>query len=123
MSTVLTVVLTINTGIIVFLLWRLARMRNELSALRTRAKVLDPELAGPPADLDELFKDSKTSLITIEILNAMALASKESWFIGVFGSLSPRLVRRKVTDQAAGIIKSQLLDFGVEADVRIHRGN
>lgn len=122
MSTVLSVVLTINIGIILFLLWRIMRLRRELSALKARAKVLDPELAGPPAELAELFKESRSSLIAIEILNAMELASKESWFVGVFGSLSPRLVRRKVYDQAAGIIQDQLKDFGVEADVRVHRG-
>lgn len=123
MSTALTVLLVSNVLIIVYLLWRQSRMHMELTALRNRAKALDPELSGPPPELEELFKDSKSSIIGIEILNAIELARKESWFAGVFGSISPKLVRRKVYDQAAGIIQDQLLDFGVEADVRVYRGS
>lgn len=123
MSIALTVIFTINVLIVLYLLWRLTRMQRELTALRNRTKALDPELAGPPPQLEELFRETSSTIIGIEILNAMELARKESWFIGVFGSVSPKLVRRKVCEQAANIIRTQLLDFGVEADVRVYRGN
>ena len=123
MSTVLTIIFTLNIIVVMYLLWRLGVMQRELTILRNRTKALDPELAGPPPQLEELFKETSASIIGIEILNAMELARKESWFAGVFGSVSPKLVRRKVYDQAANIIKTQLLDFGVEADVRVYRGN
>lgn len=123
MSTALTVIFTLNVIVVLYLFWRQARMHHELRALRNRTRALDPELAGPPPQLEALFKESAASVIGIEILNAMELARKESWFVGVFGSISPRLVRRKVCEQAAGIIRTQLLDYGVEADVRVYRGN
>ncbi len=122
MSIVLTVTLTIYLIVILFLLWRIRRVRSEINALKSRAKALDPGLAGPPADLKEVFSESASSLIAIEILNAMELASKESWFASIFGSLTPRLVRRKVYERASRIIRDQLADFGVQAEVRIHRG-
>lgn len=123
MSTALTVIFALNVLVMLYLFWRLGRMHRELAALRNRTRALDPELAGPPPKLDSLFRESGTSIIGIEILNAMELARKESWFIGVFGSVSPQLVRRKVYDQAANIIRDQLSDFGVEAEVRVYRGN
>ena len=62
-------------------------------------------------------------LLTVEILNPVELARKESWFAGAFGSLTPGLLRRIVYARTLKIMQQQLLQFDVKADVQLLGGN
>ncbi|MBV8063621.1 MAG: hypothetical protein JOY51_08495 [Nevskia sp.] len=64
----------------------------------------------------------RPALISIEILNAMELAGKESSLARVFGSLAPELIRREVYKQFYQRLSRQLQEQGVVAEVRLHDG-
>lgn len=117
------IVLTIlNLGLIIALLFYKGRVSRELASLRARAEALDPEAAAPPPDMAELYDDIKGGLITIEILNPIELAAKESWFAGIFGSVAPAMIRRLVYERAGKITKSMLADFGVDGELNVRYG-
>ncbi|MGI8680496.1 MAG: hypothetical protein ACR2LX_17790 [Jatrophihabitans sp.] len=59
-------------------------------------------------------------LISIEILNPIELAGTKGRIAGIAGSLVPGLTRRIVYDQTLKILKQQLVDQQVVADVRLH---
>jgi hypothetical protein len=59
-------------------------------------------------------------VITIEILNPIELAGSRGWWAGVAGSLAPGLTNRVVYDQAMRLVRTQLADHNVVADVRLH---
>ena len=60
--------------------------------------------------------------IAIRILNPMELARRQSWLAGTLAGISPNFVRRLVHTRTVQILKDQLLDYGVQADVRLQRG-
>lgn len=57
---------------------------------------------------------------TIEILNPLEVAAQESKLGKVFGGVTPTIVRREMYRQAHGIIRQQLADRGIKADVKLH---
>jgi len=92
----------------------LARLRASLeSAEREQSAiaVAPPPPSAPPAH---------DQLITVELLEPLALASAHSKAAGLVGSLRPAMVTRLVYDEAAKQIAAQLEEQGVAAEVRIH---
>lgn len=61
-------------------------------------------------------------IITVEILNPLSVATRESRAGGVLGTVAPALVTRIVYDQARRQILEGLIEEGVEAEVRVHVG-
>lgn len=59
-------------------------------------------------------------MISIEILNPIELAGTKGRLVGIAGSLVPGLTRRIVYDQTLKIVKNQLVEQQVVADVRLH---
>jgi hypothetical protein len=59
-------------------------------------------------------------LITIEVLNPIELAGTRGRLVGIAGSLAPGITRRLVYDQVLKILRRQLADERVVADVRLH---
>lgn len=57
--------------------------------------------------------------ITIEILNIIELARKESWAAGAVGTLTPGLLRRIVYARALKMVQQELLKHHVKAEVRV----
>jgi hypothetical protein len=60
-------------------------------------------------------------LLSIEILNPVELAGTRGRVVGIAGSLVPALTRRIVYDQTLRLLRKQLVDQGVVADVRLHK--
>jgi predicted cobalt transporter CbtA len=58
--------------------------------------------------------------LTIEILNPSELARAENKFAPMASAVAPRLLTQIVYAKAAGILREQLAERGVEADVKIH---
>jgi hypothetical protein len=65
-------------------------------------------------------KGSTRRLISIEILNPIELAGTRGRLVGLAGTLAPGLTRRIVYDQTLRILRQQLVDQQVLADVRLH---
>ncbi|HEV7206842.1 MAG TPA: hypothetical protein VGN18_19715 [Jatrophihabitans sp.] len=59
-------------------------------------------------------------LISVEILNPIELAGTRGRIVGIAGSLAPGLTRRIVYDQTLKILRRQLVEQQVVADVRLH---
>lgn len=96
-------------------LWRRTRvLRQQVEALATAAGAM-------PARVDALDTAAGHPRITIEILNPLELARQQSWLAGTLGTLSPSLIRRVVNDRTVKILSAQLVDYGVQAEVRVER--
>lgn len=59
-------------------------------------------------------------VIAIEILNPIELAGSRGWWASIAGSLAPGLTNRVVYDQAIKLVRTQLAEHDVVADVRLH---
>ena len=59
-------------------------------------------------------------VITIEILNPIELAGSRGRWAGLAGSLAPGITNRVVYDQAIKLVRRQLAQHDVVADVRLH---
>jgi hypothetical protein len=98
------------------LAWAL-KLRARLIVLEAQSNALSARLgSAPPAKSDSSGKPMR---LTIEILNPIELARKESWFAGAFGTLTPALLRRIVYARTLTIMQDQLLLFDVKADVQL----
>lgn len=110
MLTALLLTLTLLlAGLLVWQQWRTQRLLRELEA-KVPALEISPAAPTPPA------------LITVEILNPMELAQRESRLAQAFGSLAPALIRRRVYDIVAQRLTEQIRAQGVEADIRVRHG-
>ncbi|TXI82945.1 MAG: hypothetical protein E6Q40_11765 [Cupriavidus sp.] len=109
--TVLTLIL--SSGLLAWVL----KLRARLAVLEAQTQDLSTRLGSAPAVKGD--SSGKPMLLTIEILNPVELARKESWFAGAFGALTPALLRRIVYAKTLVIMQEQLLQFDVKADVQL----
>ncbi len=109
--TVITLILSLG-----LLAWAL-KLRAQLAVLEGQSNALSARLGSAPP-VKSVATD-KPMLLTIEILNPVELARKESWFAGAFGTLTPTLLRRIVYTRTLTIMQDQLLQFDVKADVQL----
>jgi hypothetical protein len=101
-------------------LWRRALEQQRLLATLTQDQsALAAAWNALPTDAAALLKNNGT-LISIEILNPVELASQESPLAGPLGQVAPGLIRRLVYQRAAEMLRQQLGEHGVQAEVRIH---
>ncbi|WP_348674986.1 hypothetical protein [uncultured Abyssibacter sp.] len=100
----------IEGGLLIALIVCLLRLRR----LRVAAPVADAATTDPSSRSD--------TYIAIRILNPMELARRQSWLAGTLAGISPNFVRRLVHTRTVQILKEQLLDYGVDADVRLEQG-
>ncbi|MGH8506191.1 MAG: hypothetical protein ACRETM_09540 [Stenotrophobium sp.] len=103
------------------LLWTLS-LRRRLQRLEATTRELLAELGAQPAALKQELAAVKPMLLTVEILNPMELARKESWFAGAFGSITPQLVQQIVYRRTRTIMLGMLDQFHVKAEVRLRAG-
>ena len=113
MQLLIAMLLLVSLGLLVWIL----QLRTRLAKLETQAKVLAESVGALPVAARD--PTGRPMLLTIEILNAVELARKESWFAGAFGSLTPALLKRIVYTRTRTIMQQQLLQFDVKADVQL----
>lgn len=120
MQIVLPLLLIIASAAFVWLLHRLRQQQLLLDTLLRDQQALDTAWNALPPDAAELAGAGSSSFVSIEILNPVELASKESSFAGPLGNIAPGLLRKIVYQRAVAIIREDLLKHGVQADVKIH---
>jgi hypothetical protein len=116
---VLLTITVLNVLALALVAWRVSQLRSMAASLKKEMDDLAPAAVLAAPELGEFFADAKSDVITVEILNPMQLAAKESWFADVFGSLTPALVRKTVLERTQQIMDKELRKYGVEAVVSI----
>jgi len=114
--------------VIVLIVTNLVALGALVRARRAPAPTRDPEgdamltaltaltaSPGPPG-----AAGGSRRLISIEILNPIELAASRGRVLGIAGSFAPGVTRRIVYDQTVKILKRQLVERAVVADVRVH---
>lgn len=117
------ILLVANLLALIAVLGWLFLLQRRTAELQAGSQSLAAEVEAMPADLRELAGVAgiaATQFYTIEILNPLEVAAADSKLGEVFGSLTPAIVRREVHRRAHGIIRQQLADRGIRADVRLH---
>lgn len=120
MTTSLLIALFINALLCVTLAVLWYSSKRQLTALRQRLDALGVDASLSPDSFPTIASSGKQRLITVELLNPMELAAKESWFARQFGSLTPALVHKLVYAQARERVEQQMPKFGATAEVKVH---
>ncbi|HZR37717.1 MAG TPA: hypothetical protein VFA75_20260 [Nevskia sp.] len=108
-----------NAAALAFLGWRHQALRRDLHISRRQLEQWHAAGAGTLA-ATALAAPGRPALISVEILNPLELAVKESALARAFGSLTPELVRREVYKVVHQRLCLQLQEQGVIAEVRLH---
>jgi hypothetical protein len=103
------------------LIWAVV-LRRRLQRLHETTAALAASVGAQPPDTPLDPGGRGGMCISIEILNMVELARKESWIAGAFGSLTPALLQRIVYARTLKIMQAQLEQFDVKAEVRLHGG-
>lgn len=111
------VLLALLCAAYVALLRRLQQQRQLVRTLEQDHQTLATAWNTLSPDARRLLPDNG-ALISIEILNPIELAAKESAIAGPVGSLAPNLIRKIVYQRTAAMLREQLLEHGVRADVK-----
>lgn len=117
MTIVLLVLALVDLAGLGYLAVRLRRLDARERAVREGIGALDPAGTLPPA-VDEAFAAGR-KVIAVEILNPLELARARNRLAGVAGAVAPGAVRGIVYEQAARLLREQLVEHGVEADVQV----
>ncbi|MGQ0698252.1 MAG: hypothetical protein ACT4PZ_08410 [Panacagrimonas sp.] len=111
------ILLLVNLAALAVLMVRFAMLRAEIGKLRARSE----QLATTPATPVELTRMARegAAMLSIRILNPMELAAQKHWVAGMAGRLTPSIVRRIVSLEAAKIVRLELPKYGVVAEVKV----
>ncbi len=112
-----------NLLLLASLLVGLLLLRRRSALLKLSAENLAAEFGALPRELRaeaQRLGVQPGPFYTIEILNPLEVAAQESRLGRVFGGVTPTIVRREMYRQAHGIIRQQLADRGIKADVKLH---
>ncbi|TJY61925.1 hypothetical protein E4T66_06675 [Sinimarinibacterium sp. CAU 1509] len=103
-----------------WLLWRLRQLQSLVATLEQDHRKLTEAWKMLPPDASALLPRGTAPLISIEILNPVELASKESRFAAPLGAVAPSVIRRLVYERTVLILQDELVKYGVQAEVRTH---
>ncbi|MES0872420.1 hypothetical protein [Sinimarinibacterium thermocellulolyticum] len=119
MHILLVAVLVALIASLLLLLRHMREQRRLLATLTRDQAALENAWNTLPAEAATLM-NRRGMLISIEILNPMELASRESALAGPLGRIAPGLIQRLVYQRASEMLRKQLGEHGVQAKVRIH---
>lgn len=112
-------VICLLSGLCIWLLMRLRQLRAHYTELSQRLEAQNQNLGISAPELKPLVGQRDATLITIELLNPLQLAAKQSWYAEQFGSVTPSLIRQKVYEQIRSNCLSSMAQQGVDAEVKI----
>jgi len=70
--------------------------------------------------LSQFIKSKPNPFITIEILNAVELATKASKVGGLISKYAPDLMHRIVVKRTADTMRDQMTEHGVQVVIQVH---
>ena len=105
---------------VAYLSVRLSAQRKLLVQLREEQQALAEAWRSERADLSRFIGSKPNPVITIEILNAVELATKASKVGGLIGKCAPDLMHRMVVRRTADAMRDQMTEHGVQVKVEVH---
>src|SRR5262245_53328723 len=115
------VLLVVGLALIGFATVVLLRLRRTAGRLEADVQAAAERAGALPPDLVEALGTGGRRVIAIEILNPVELAGQSAWFARPLSAVTPDLLRGLVYQRAATVFRERSTDFGVRADVRVHR--
>ncbi|MGH3481759.1 MAG: hypothetical protein ACRDPQ_00850 [Nocardioidaceae bacterium] len=121
MTIIATVLLVVGLALIGFAVVELLRLRRTARRLEVEVRQAAERAAALPPDLVDALGVGGRRVITIELLNPFELAGRSSWFARPLSTVTPDLLRHVVYQRAVTMLRERSSEYGVEADVRLHR--
>jgi bacterioferritin-associated ferredoxin len=121
MTIIGTVLLIVGLALIGCTVVELLRLRRTARQLENEVRQAAARAAALPPDLVEALGVGGRRVITIELLNPFELAGRSSWFARPLSAVTPDLLRNVVYQRAVTMFRELSSEYGVEADVRLHR--
>ncbi|MFT6552199.1 MAG: hypothetical protein ACJA1I_002249 [Zhongshania marina] len=106
--------------VITYLLVRLNAQRRLLLTLQDEQRALAKAWRANPVDFNQIPVSEGKGFIAIKILNPVELATKESVFAGLLNNFAPDVIRSIVYKRTVEIMRGQLEERGVQAEISIH---
>jgi hypothetical protein len=100
---------------------QLSRLRAEVRELDVAIRAAAERADALPPDLVAALGSGSRRVIAIELLNPFELAGRSTWFAGPLSAVTPDLLRGVVNQRAVALFRDRSTEFGVEADVWLHR--
>lgn len=111
--------IALNLALTAWFIRRHLRLRHELDAAQKQVAQWSADGVGAAVGAT-VAALNRPALISVEVLNPLELASRESRLAKAFGALTPDLVQREVYKHVYERMNQQLQEQGVVADVRLH---
>lgn len=105
---------------VAYLLRRLQIQGRLLTSLQQEQAELAAAWYNHPVSPSHIDSPNARPVIAIEILNPVQLAVAESPFAGAVNNFAPATIRRIVYRRTVEIMREELKQKGVEAEMRIH---
>jgi hypothetical protein len=121
MTIIGTVLLVVGPALVGCTVVELLRLRRTARQLENEVRQAAERAAALPPDLVEALGVGGRQVITIELLNPFELAGRSSWFARPLSAVTPDLLRNVVYQRAVTMFRERSSEYGVEADVRLHR--
>ena len=106
--------------VIAYLYLKLAGQRRMLLQLQKELRALAEAWQTEQADLSGFVGLRPNPIISIEILNAVEVASKNSKFAELIGKYAPEMIRKMVIKGTAKTMRDQMRANGVQVEVNVH---
>jgi hypothetical protein len=119
MTTLIWGLIGLNLVLTAWFVRRHLQLRREVDAARKQVAQWAAEGIGAAVSAT-MAALNRPALISVEVLNPLELAARESRLAKTFGALTPDLVQREVYKQVYERMCKQLQEQGVVADVRLH---
>jgi len=123
MSSVVIVLFAVLLAMVVYLLLKLIAQRKLLVQLQEEQQSLARAWVAEQADLARFVSARSTPVISIEVLNAVEMAAKNSVFGGLIGKYMPDRISRIVIKRTADTMRDQMEENGMQVEVKVHEPN
>jgi hypothetical protein len=115
------VLLVAGLAAIGYAVGQLLRLRAAVRGLDDAIRDAAERADALPPDLVEALGTGSRRVIAVELLNPFELAGRSTWFARPLSAMTPDLLRGVVNQRAVALFRARSAEFGIEADVRLHR--